>query len=54
MYAQTRFTTHLVSKNCWDMATDEFENVFASFETNLHPVDREPTLAKVRRHLDDR
>ena len=31
----------------------EFENVFASFETNLHPVDREPTLAKVRRHLDD-
>ena len=31
----------------------EFENVFASFETHLHPVDREPTLAKVRRHLDD-
>ena len=32
----------------------EFENVFASFETHLHPDDREPTLAKVRRHLDDR
>ena len=32
----------------------EFENVFASFETHLHPEDREPTLAKVRRHLEDR
>jgi two-component system CheB/CheR fusion protein len=30
----------------------EFENVFASFETHLHPADRERTLAKVHRHLD--
>lgn len=32
----------------------EFDNVFASFETHLHPEDREPTLAKVRCHLEDR
>ena len=32
----------------------EFENTFASFETHLHPDDRERTLAAVRRHLEDR
>ena len=33
---------------------DEFDNTFASFETHLHPEDRERTFAKVRHHLDDR
>jgi two-component system CheB/CheR fusion protein len=33
---------------------DEFENTLASFETHLHPNDRERTLAKVRDHLADR
>ena len=31
----------------------EFENTLASFEMSLHPDDREPTLAKVRHHLED-
>ena len=31
---------------------DEFDNTFASFEMSLHPEDRAPTLAKVRRHLE--
>ena len=33
---------------------DEFENVFASFETHLHPDDREPTFVQVRQHLENR
>jgi two-component system CheB/CheR fusion protein len=33
---------------------DEFENVFASFETHLHPDDRERTFVKIRQHLEDR
>ena len=32
----------------------EFENIFASFETHLHPDDRERTLTAVRHHLKDR
>jgi PAS domain S-box-containing protein len=35
-------------------ADDEFENVFASFETHLHSDDRAPTLTAVGRHVDDR
>jgi PAS domain S-box-containing protein len=33
---------------------DEFENDFATFETSLHPDDREQTLTEVLRHLEDR
>ncbi len=32
----------------------EFANTFSSFETHLHPQDREQTLAAVRCHLTDR
>jgi len=33
---------------------DEFENVFTSFETHLHPEDRERTLSALCQHLEDR
>nr|MCU0873977.1 ATP-binding protein [Pirellulaceae bacterium] len=35
-------------------ADDEFANLFASFESRLHPDDRESTLAVLRAHLDRR